>query len=255
MAVHLLKLLTLLARTTQGFQAFLTWSIEHVSCSCHISLETAGEPEFHQVFLSHAGNQKPFVIDLYKDFFNWPRSPRIHPFFDQSDKSLPKGEEFPDRIFEAARNCVVAVVILTKEYVTSKWPMLELITFVEAKESTNPGLKLLPVFYDNQPTPHIDDSWIAQWEKLEAESSSKPSQGRRDRTTTFSVQSCKDALRKLRKSNGLHLPHSKSLESLRQEIVQATLEFLPSSSEIDTENVQGCLRLCTVRNIKAPWRQ
>lgn len=116
------------------------------------SRSISSEPESHEVFLSHAGKQKPFVFDLYQDFKNWPRCPRIDPFFDQRNKSLPKGEEFPVRIFNAARKCVVAVVILSKEYVTSKWPMLELLTFVEAQKFTNPDLKLLPVFYDNLPT-------------------------------------------------------------------------------------------------------
>lgn len=209
------------------------------SSSCNNS-----EPESHQVFLSHAGKQKPFVFDLYNDFLKWPRCPRIDPFFDQSSKSLPKGEEFPDRIFVAARRCAVAVVILTKEYVTSKWPMLELLTFVEAQGTTNPGLKLLPVFYDDLPTSPIDDSWIAAWENMQPKSDGTSSVG--SNRTTISVEVCKEALRKLRKSNGLILRNEKPLQSLREEIVEAAVNFLPSSSEMDTENVQGCLRLCEV---------
>lgn len=200
------------------------------------------------MFLSHAGKQKPFVIDLYNTFINWPRCPRIDPFFDQSGQSLPKGEEFPDRVFKAARNCVVAVVILTKEFVTSKWPMLELLTFVEAQETTNPSLKLLPVFYDDLPTSNIDESWIAAWEAMKPKSEDTSSVGRK--STTISVELCMEALRKLRKSNGLVLRNDKSLKSLQEEIVEAAVKFLPSSSELDTENVQGCLRLCEVSNLK-----
>ncbi|KAG0589462.1 hypothetical protein KC19_1G022000 [Ceratodon purpureus] len=196
------------------------------------------EQELQEVFLSHAGKQKPFVIDLYNDFIKWPRCPTIKPFFDQSDDSLPKGEEFPELIFEAAQKCTVAVVILTKEYVTSKWPMLELLAFVKAQK-TNPALKLLPVFYDGQPTSNFDDSLVLAWKAMEPKSDGKSS----DRIT-ISVDSCKEALRKLRKSNGLILTNNKSLQSLRDDIVKEVVKFLPPSCELDTENVQGCLRLC-----------
>jgi len=69
------------------------------------------------------------------------------PFFDQRHESLPKGEKFSELIFEAAQQCHVAVVILSDDYLKSKWPMLELVSFVEAQKSTNPSLKILPVFY------------------------------------------------------------------------------------------------------------
>lgn len=209
-------------------------------------------PQSHQVFLSHAGKQKPFVFDLYNDFVKWPRCPGVHPFFDQSDQSLPKGEEFPVRILEAARTCVVAVVILTKEYVTSKWPMLELLAFVEAQKSGNPDLKLLPVFYDDLPTSSIDDhividdSWVAEWEKMMPKSDVASPQV--PRMTTITAESCKDSLRKLRKINGLVLTNCTSLQTLRHRIVEAALNFLPAISEMDTENIQGCLRLCKVSN-------
>jgi len=192
--------------------------------------------------LSHAGEQKPFVFDLYNDFVRG--FPSIVPFFDKCSSSLPLGEEFPDRIFKAAKECVVAVVILTKEYVTSKWPMLELLAFVEAQK-LNPRLKLLPVFFDDLPTSKLDDhivvdeSWVAAWKNM-------PSGAHRE--ITISVELCKEALRKLRKINGLVLTQNMSFESLRHGIVKAAHKFVPSGSDLDTENIQGCLRLCEVRN-------
>lgn len=68
-------------------------------------------------------------------------------FFHKDPGSLPKGEKFPERILRSARECDVAVVVLSEKYLLSKWPMLELATFVNAQESDNKKLKILPLFY------------------------------------------------------------------------------------------------------------
>lgn len=110
----------------------------HVDCRIDSKLNPK-----HTIFLSHSGAQKAFVEQLYVDLKRRGQSP----LFDQSTDSLPKGEVFADRIFEAAKQCVVAVVVLSSEFLESKWAMQELATFVEAQKTLNPKLKLLPLFY------------------------------------------------------------------------------------------------------------
>eukprot|EP01018_Ginkgo_biloba_P006351 Gb_41787 [translate_table: standard] len=69
-------------------------------------------------------------------------------FFDKDWESLPKGREFSSLIFENARNCKVAILVLSDEFLTSKWPMLELEMIVEAKNFTNTDVAILPLFYN-----------------------------------------------------------------------------------------------------------
>ena len=66
-------------------------------------------------------------------------------FFDKDDASLPKGEQFPQKIFDAAKQCELTIVVVSSDYFMRKWPMLELASFVEAQK-TRPELKILPVF-------------------------------------------------------------------------------------------------------------
>ena len=84
------------------------------------------------MFLSHSGAQKDFVEQLCVDLQRWDR----YPFFDKLRSSLPIGERFPKRIFDAIEQCPVGVVVLSEEFFMSKWPMLELHAMVKKhKES------------------------------------------------------------------------------------------------------------------------
>ncbi|XP_059065928.1 disease resistance-like protein DSC2 isoform X1 [Cryptomeria japonica] len=94
------------------------------------------------VFLSHSGKQKNFVRQLHRDLTNVG----VSCFFDEDPQSLPIGEDFPPRIFEAAKTCRVAVLLLSKEFLESKWPMLEASTFVKARH-TNPSFQILPLYF------------------------------------------------------------------------------------------------------------
>lgn len=82
----------------------------------------------HKVFLSHSGKQKPFVRKLHKLL----KQHCFNPFFDQDSDSLPKGKKFASLIIEAAKICQVAVVVFSEDYLSSKWPMIELEKFVWA---------------------------------------------------------------------------------------------------------------------------
>lgn len=92
------------------------------------------------IFLSHSGAQKDFVEQLREDLERAGQSP----FFDKRTNSLPKGEEFAGRIFTAAEECDLAIVVVSEEYFTrTKWPMQELVALSRA-----PGCKkILPLFF------------------------------------------------------------------------------------------------------------
>ncbi|XP_057849514.2 uncharacterized protein LOC131060353 [Cryptomeria japonica] len=95
------------------------------------------------VFLSHSGKQKNFVRQLHRDL----TQQGVSCFFDEDRESLPVGENFPSRILEAAKACKVAVLLLSKDFLKSKWPMIELSAFVKARDTTNPKLIILPLFF------------------------------------------------------------------------------------------------------------
>ncbi|KAG0590564.1 hypothetical protein KC19_1G109900 [Ceratodon purpureus] len=97
----------------------------------------------HKVFLSHSGAQKAFVEHLCLELEAHCR----YPFFDKRHNSLPIGENFPQHIFDAIQQCYVGVVILSEEFFTSKWPMMELMAMVEEIGKRKSNLKIFPVFF------------------------------------------------------------------------------------------------------------
>lgn len=190
----------------------------------------------HEIFLSHSGRQKAFVEQLYKDF----ESEGQYPFFDVTSHSLPKGEKFPPRVFKAARECKVAVIILTEDFLTTKWPMMELITFVDAQKTINPRLKLLPVLYNRLSFEDLQvDRWKKEWIKLENLSSHG-----RDLSNILTLKKCAEALKTLRKVNALK--DYKSDVELRMAIVKDTIKLLPEKPDTDMKEIQGADRLCEV---------
>lgn len=203
----------------------------------------------HEVFLSHSGHEKRFVDDLFTDLVRLPRFRSNEPFFDTQDASLRKGEEFVTPIIEAARNCAVAVMVLTKEYLTSYWPMLELLHFIDAKRTTNPDMKLLPVFYGDLLPSHlgeqaIKDRWEVEWEKIISQRSSQTSSSRR---VSLTVESCQKALKILKNSNGIEMWKYKTSRSQKGAIVDAILKFLPASCDPEINpDIEGGRRLCDV---------
>ncbi|XP_024389454.1 disease resistance protein RPP2B-like [Physcomitrium patens] len=123
----------------------------------------------HKIFLSHSGAEKSFVEQLCVDL---ERSGYFFPFFDQRSHSLPKGETFATLILQAAKQCHVAVTVLSKTFLTSKWPMIELGEFYKARNAGNPPPYLLPLFFkvsikdlDEQ---SIEKLWMPTWEKFHA---------------------------------------------------------------------------------------
>eukprot|EP01018_Ginkgo_biloba_P038927 Gb_26205 [translate_table: standard] len=65
----------------------------------------------HQIFLSHSGAQKNYVEQLHNDL----KAENMSSFFDKDPESLPKGREFPQRIFKATASCKMSVRELDQE--------------------------------------------------------------------------------------------------------------------------------------------
>jgi hypothetical protein len=118
----------------------------------------------HEIFLSHAGKQKDFVAQLHVDL---EARGYFSTFFDQSEQGLPKGKDFAPLIKEAAQLCEVAVVVLSEEFLSSKWPMIELAEFHGAQQAGNQRLNMLPLFYKlsvgDLCNRSIRDRWMPKW--------------------------------------------------------------------------------------------
>jgi len=185
-----------------------------------------------RIFLSHSGHQKPFVEQLYWDLRN-----RGHTlFFDKSSDSLPKGKAFPELIVQAARECVVAVVVLSEQYLMSKWPMLELVAFVDAQRTCNPKLHILPLFYKLDVGDLKDGQrWKAEWQSLAA------------LDARVDPRKCEDALRILTRSNGERFSeYGESEVRYRKAIVAGLYQLSRPYLKYSTPSMVGRSRLCQV---------
>ncbi|KAG0589755.1 hypothetical protein KC19_1G045400 [Ceratodon purpureus] len=102
------------------------------------------EDEFgvYDVFISHRGpdTKTGFVSFLYKGL----EAAGLVPFLDC--KSIDKGQDAWKCIDHAIKTTPIALVIFSKSFVQSEWCMKELHLAL-----SNPGVKVLPVFYRIQP--------------------------------------------------------------------------------------------------------
>ena len=204
---------------------------------CSLAVHPSQEPS-HTIFLSHSGSQKQFVEQLYHEFENEGH----YPFFDREHHSLEIGKEFPPRIFQAAKECKVAVIILTEQFLRSKWPMLELLTFVDAQKEFNREMHLFPVLFNGLKVEDLHEHlWREEWEKLVM----LDSEGKHPSRLT--LEKCAEALRKLRKVNMLDIKnYNGSYYRLCKAIVESALRLLPQDSDSDMKDIQGAGRLCEV---------
>ena len=192
-------------------------------------------PKHHNIFLSHSGAQKEFVEQLCVDL----ESRHRFPFFDKRSSSLPKGESFPSHIKAAVAQCKMMVVVVSEEYFTSKWPMIELNGFVQASKTKANSKKILPLFYGLNVKEFSESErqkkWFTKWEEMAKAD---------DR---IKVDEWKESLERLRPFNGLvYDRNSKEAVAYRKEIVSNICEAIPSSNRYDESHVQGRSKLCQV---------
>lgn len=174
----------------------------------------------HDIFLSHSRGQKDFVEQLCVDL----EAQGYSPFFDGRLNSLPKGKEFAPLILKAAQHCHVAVIVLSQDYLISKWPMIELSECHAAEQAGNQALNLLPLFFKSS-VHDLDDQaikerWMSTWKEYESEDK------------RIDVAKWCEAVRALRKVNGIvngivFGKHSTTEVAYRKEIVQSICILLP----------------------------
>ncbi|GLJ23430.1 hypothetical protein SUGI_0443460 [Cryptomeria japonica] len=187
------------------------------------------------VFLSHSGQQKDFVEQLFVDM----EKLNISCFFDKDNKSLPKGENFPSLIFKAAEKCKIAVIVLSEDFITTKWPMLELCAFVKAKSEKNPSLKIFPLFF--KMTPKELSEFIHSIENKRYPDSWNQLYKSDDR---INLEAWLDALKALRSINGEIYIKEEGEVAYRRRIISRIRPLLPQSLKYEDISIKGKERLC-----------
>ena len=190
---------------------------------------------YHKIFLSHSGAQKEFVDQLCVDL----ESRHRFPFFDRRPSSLPKGEMFPGHIKAAVAQCEMMVVVVSEEYFTSKWPMIELNGFVQASKGKDNLKKILPLFYGLNVKEFSESDkqkkWFTKWEEMAKDDN------------RIEVDEWKESLKGLPAFNGLvYDRHLKEVVAYRKEIVSNICKAIPSCNRYDESHVQGRSKLCQV---------
>ena len=170
---------------------------------------------------------------------------RYHfPFFDRRPSSLPKGERFPKLILKVAQQCEMAVVVVSKEYFTSKWPMIELNTFVQTRlmqeeQKLSTKLKILPLFYGLSVVEFGSKKRKTQWHRKWKDLAKKDSQ--------IDVNEWKESLKVLGSFNGIEYhPNKKALEVFQEEIVNQICKEVVLDVKWDDSHVQGGSNICQV---------
>jgi hypothetical protein len=191
----------------------------------------------HKIFLSHSGEQKDFVAQLHVDL---DARGYACTFFDQSEQSLPKGKDFAPLIKEAAQLCHVAVVVLSEEFLCSKWPMIELAEFHAAQLAGNQRLNMLPLFYklsvDDLRDPSNVDRWMATWREYANDDK------------RIDVAKWSAAVRALGNVNGLIFHKNAMTEvAYRKRIVQSIFGLSPPELLYgSSRDIVGYNRICQV---------
>ena len=100
----------------------------------------------YDVFLSFRGEdtRNNFVGHLYTALDN----KGIYTFKD--DEKLQRGTIIKSELFKAIEESRFAVVILSKDYASSSWCLIELAKIIECMKKT--GLTVLPVFHEVDPS-------------------------------------------------------------------------------------------------------
>lgn len=198
------------------------------------------EPK-HNIFLSHSGKQKDFTERL------WEELRRVHyfPFFDKCPDSLLKGDEFPPAIIQAARQCHVAILVLSEEFFTrSRWPMIELNEFVKAQASINSNLKILPLFFKISVEEFKDVERRKRWQKIWE---GWVDEGiKNNKTHKLEVADLIHALSEVEKKNGMEFVEEIGERTYIANVVGAVCNLVPAYVKYDVSHVQSLPRLCKV---------
>lgn len=149
-------------------------------------------------FLSHAGGEdqegKNFPDWLYDEMrSSWKLKYFIKVFLDR--RCLPKGKRFPEQIMLELQKTEVGVVLITEDFFTRKWPMTELVAFVDSHEK-NPAMRILPLFYKMNAGEVGNYLRQGTWEEAWTRMSSNGNH-------PIPVEQCRNAVKKLCETYGI----------------------------------------------------
>uniref|UniRef100_A0A2N9IYM4 TIR domain-containing protein n=1 Tax=Fagus sylvatica TaxID=28930 RepID=A0A2N9IYM4_FAGSY len=102
----------------------------------------------YEVFLSFRGEdtRKTFTDHLYNALVQVG----IRTFRDNEE--LPVGEEIRPALLKAIKESIISIPIFSKGYASSKWCLRELAKMVECHNDDTMKQKILPIFYDVEPS-------------------------------------------------------------------------------------------------------
>ncbi|XP_059625268.1 TMV resistance protein N-like [Cornus florida] len=68
----------------------------------------------------------------------------------RDDTKLPRGEEVGPELLKAIEESIVSVIVVSKNYASSKWCLDELVKIMDCKTTLNQIV--IPIFYDVEPS-------------------------------------------------------------------------------------------------------
>ncbi|XP_030934372.1 TMV resistance protein N-like isoform X2 [Quercus lobata] len=186
-------------------------------------------PWKYHVFLSFCGvdTRKNFTDHLYTAL----KQKGIITFRD--DEKLERGKYISQELLKAIEESKYAIIVLSTNYTSSRWCLIELAKIVKCKKET--GLTVLPVFY------HVDPSDVRNQNGILAEVFAKHEKD--TRISTEDVQAWKAALKDVGDISGWHLHdrhESKIIQTIIGRIFSELFHKLPCVSE-DLVGMDSCV--------------
>nr|XP_023913530.1 disease resistance protein RPS6-like [Quercus suber] len=156
----------------------------------------------YDVFLSFCGvdTRKNFTDHLYTAL----KQKGIVTFRD--DDKLERGKYISTELLKAIEESKYAIIVLSRNYASSRWCLIELAKIVECMKDT--GLIVLPVFY------HVDPSHVRNQAGTLAEAFAKHEKD--PKINIKDVQAWKDALKEVGNISGWHVNDSHESSDIQQ---------------------------------------
>ena len=173
---------------------------------------------------------------------------RCHRFaiFDERPSSLLRGESITDVIKAAVAQCKMMVVVVSEEYFTSKWTMIELNGFVQATKGKDNWKNIMPLFYGLNVDEFFEsdrqENWFMTWETMAKVD---------DR---IKVDEWKESLKRLSAFKGLVYDRSGGELAYREQIVSNICKAILSDPQYDEWHVSGRSKLYQVMFLIIFWK-
>ncbi|KAF3951540.1 hypothetical protein CMV_022824 [Castanea mollissima] len=179
----------------------------------------------YDVFLSFCGvdTRKNFTDHLYTAL----KQKGIVTFRD--DEKLERGKYISTELLKAIEESKYAIIVLSRNYASSRWCLIELAKIVECMKDT--GLIVLPVFY------HVDPSHVRNQTETLAEAFAKHEKD--PKINIKDVQAWKDALKEVGNISGWHVNDSHESSDIQQILKRIFSELNYKFSNIFSKGLVG----------------